>query len=123
MVAQPGKIYTATVSRVGGEIGRTRSLIVEATLDPQKELVPGMFAEAHVVVGQTPRPVVPAEAVVKRGKLWHVFVALKGELHDQIVQVGPASEGQVSILQGVSKGDKLVAKVTEQITDGLRVTE
>jgi hypothetical protein len=39
------------------------------------------------------------------------------------VQVGPASEGQVSILQGVNKGDKLVAKVTEQIIDGLRVTE
>lgn len=123
VVAQPDKIYTATVSRVGGEIGRTRSLIVEATLDPQKELVPGMFAEAHVVIGQTSRPVLPAEAVVKRGKLWHAFVALKGELHDQIVQVGPASAGQVSILQGVNKGDKLVAKVTEQIIDGLRVTE
>jgi RND family efflux transporter MFP subunit len=123
VVAQPDKLYTATVSRVGGEIGRTRSLIVEATLDPQKELVPGMFAEAHVVVGQTPRPVLPAEAVVKRGKLWHAFIALKGELHDQIVQVGPASGGQVSILQGVNKGDKLVAKVTEQIIDGLRVTE
>jgi RND family efflux transporter MFP subunit len=122
-VAQPDKTYTATVSRIGGEIGRTRSLIVEATLDPQKELVPGMFAEAHVVVGQTPRPVLPAEAVIKRGKIWHAFVAVKGELHDQIVQVGPAPAGQVSILQGVNKGDKLVAKVTDQIIDGLRVTE
>jgi len=125
-VAAPDKIYTATVSRIGGEIGRTRALIVEATLDPQKDLVPGMFAEAHVVVGQTPRPVVPAEAVVKRGKLWHAFVAVTGELHDQIVQVGPAPEGaekQVSILQGVHKGDKLVAKITDQIVDGLRVTE
>jgi hypothetical protein len=82
-----------------------------------------MFAEAHVVIGQTSRPVLPAEAVVKRGKLWHAFIALKGELHDQIVQIGPASAGQVSILQGVTKGDKLVAKVTEQIIDGLRVTE
>jgi membrane fusion protein, multidrug efflux system len=122
-VAQPGKTYTATVSRVGGEIGRTRSLIVEATLDPQKELVPGMFAEAHIVVGQTPRPVIPATAVTRRGKLWHAFIAIKGELHDQIVQVGPAADGQVSILQGVNKGDKLVAKVTEQIIDGLRVVE
>lgn len=125
-VAQPDKTYTATVSRVGGEIGRTRSLIVEATLDPQKDLVPGMFAQAHVVVGQTPRPVVPAEAIVKRGKIWHAFVAVKGELQDRIVQVGPAPEGadkQVSILQGVNKGDKLVAKITDQIIDGLRVVE
>jgi RND family efflux transporter MFP subunit len=124
-VAQPDKTYSATVTRIGGEIGRSRSLIVEATLDPQSDLVPGMFAEAHVVIGQTPRPVLPAEAVVKRGKLWHAFVADgKGELQDHIVQVGPAtSPGQVAILQGVTKGDKVVAKVTDQIIDGLRVVE
>ncbi len=123
-VAQPGKTYSAQVTRIGGEIGKTRSLIVEATLDPQQDLVPGMFAEAHVITGQTPRPVVPAEAVVKRGKLWHAFVAVKGELQDRIVQVGAApAPGQVSILQGVSKGDKVVAKVTDQIIDGLRVVQ
>jgi membrane fusion protein, multidrug efflux system len=123
-VAFPDKTFTATITRLGGEIGRTRSLIVEATLDPQTDLVPGMFAEAHVVIGQTPRPVVPAEAVVKRGKVWHAFIAVKGELQDRIVQVGPAPEpGKLSILQGVNKGDKLVAKVTDQITDGLRVAE
>lgn len=123
-VAQPGKTYGAKVTRVGGEINKNRALIVEATLDPQSDLVPGMFAEAHVTIGQTPRPVVPAEAVVERGKLWHAFVAVKGELQDHIVQVGPSpAPGQVSILQGVAKGDKVVAKVTDKIVDGLRVVE
>ncbi|HET7499354.1 MAG TPA: efflux RND transporter periplasmic adaptor subunit [Kofleriaceae bacterium] len=123
-VAQPGKTYGATVTRVGGEIGKNRALIVEATLDPQKDLVPGMFAEARITIGQTPRPVVPKEAVVQRAKLWHAFVAVKGELQDRIVQVGPAtSPDQVSILQGLSKGDKVVAKVTDQTIDGLRVAE
>jgi len=123
-VAQPGKTYTAKVSRIGGEIGKSRSLIVEATLDPQSDLVPGMFAEAHVIVGQTARPVIPADAVVKRAKLWHAYVAVKGELQDRIVQIGPApGPGQVSILQGLNKGDKVVAKITDQITDGLRVVE
>jgi membrane fusion protein (multidrug efflux system) len=123
-VAQPGKTYGATVTRIGGEIGRTRSLIVEATLDPQSELVPGMFAEAHIVVGQTPRPVVPATAVFKRGKQDHVFVAVKGELQDRIVQLGASPQpGKVAILQGLNKGDKVVEKVTDQVTDGLRVVE
>jgi membrane fusion protein (multidrug efflux system) len=140
-VAFPDKTFSATITRIGGEIGRTRSMIVEATLDrrsrevqddkgeraaldPQKELVPGMFAEARVVIGQTPRPVLPVDALVKRGKVWHAFVAVKGELEDRIVQTGPASEsGKRSILQGVAKGDKVVAKVTEQIKDGLKVSE
>jgi membrane fusion protein (multidrug efflux system) len=123
-VAAPDKTYTAKVTRIGGEVGKSRSLIVEATLDPQSDLVPGMFAEAHVIVGQTPRPVVPKDAVVKRGRIWHAFVAVKGELQDRIVQVdGSPAPGQVAIIQGVNKGDKVVAKVTEQITDGLRVVE
>jgi RND family efflux transporter MFP subunit len=123
-VAQPDKTYSATVSRIGGEINRSRALVVEATLDPQSDLVPGMFAEALLTIGQTPRPVVPAEAVAKRGKVWHAFVSIKGELQDRIVQVGPSpAAGKVSLLQGVNKGDKVVAKVTDQIIDGLRVVE
>ena len=149
-VAQPDKTYQATVTRIGAEIGRSRSLIVEATVDKQPEpapapsgatqgsamrpvevvrqleagteLVPGMFAEAHVVIGQTPRPVLPAEAVAKRGKTWHAFVAVNGELQDRIVQLGqPPEPGKVAIVNGVAKGEKVVAKVTEQIIDGLRV--
>jgi membrane fusion protein (multidrug efflux system) len=122
-VAQPGKTYTATVTRLGAEIGRSRSLMVEATLE-KSDLVPGMFAEARLTVGQETRPVVPETAVVKRGKTWHAFVVVKGEAQDRIVQLGskPAA-GQVSIVQGLAKGDKVVAKVTDQVVDGVRVVE
>ncbi len=123
-VANPGKVYGATVTRMGAEIGRQRSLIVEATLEKGADLVPGMFAEARVTVGQEPRPVLPEAAVAKRGKTWHAFVVVKGELQDKIVQLGAKpAPGQVSIVQGVSKGDKVVAKVTEQVVDGVRVVE
>jgi RND family efflux transporter MFP subunit len=124
--AQPDKHYTATVSRIGGEIAKSRALIVEATLDPQTDLVPGMFAEAHVIVGDVPRPVVPKDAVTQRGKLWHAFVAVKGELQDRIVQVqaDPApAPGQVAILQGVKPGEQIVTQITDQVVDGARVTQ
>ena len=123
-VAYPDKKYSAIVTRIGAEIGRTRSLTVEATIDPGSDLVPGMFAEAMVEIDHKLRAVVPADAVVKRGKLWHAFVVVKGEAQDRIVHLGPdPAPGQRSILQGVAKGDKVVAKVTEQVVDGLRVTE
>jgi membrane fusion protein (multidrug efflux system) len=123
-VANPGKTYIATVTRLGAEIGRSRSLLVEATLEKGSDLVPGMFAEARVTVGQETRPVVPETAVVKRGKTWHAFVVVKGEVQDKPVQLGAKpAPGQVSIVQGLSKGDKVVAKVTEQIVDGVRVVE
>ena len=123
-VSNPDKKYHAKVTRVGAEIGRTRSLIVEATLDKGTDLVPGMFVEARVNVREAPHTVVPKEAVAKRGKTGHVFVVEKGELHDRIVQLGPElASGQVAILSGVAKGEKLVAKVDDKTVDGLRVVE
>lgn len=123
-VSHPDKHFGATITRLGAEIGRTRSLIVEATLDKGSDLVPGMFAEAHIQVGQTTRPVLPADAVVKRGKTWHAFVIKNGELEERLVQLGAApGEGQVSIVQGIAKGEKVVAKVDDKIVDGIKVTE
>jgi len=122
-VSNPDKKYHAKISRVGAEIGRTRSLIIEATLDPGSDLVPGMFVEARLTIATVPRPVVPKEALVKRGKTWHAFVVEKGELHERIVQRGPDLDGHAAILNGLAKGDKVAAQITEQVVDGLRVVE
>jgi membrane fusion protein (multidrug efflux system) len=73
-VSARDKSYKAKVTRVGAEIGRSRALIVEATLEPGSGLVPGMFAEATLTVGTDKHPVVPKAAVVDRGKRKHVFV-------------------------------------------------
>ena len=141
-IANPCYRYTAKVTRVGAEIGRTRALIVEATIDATKaelidtaeckdplaqvkaELVPGMFAEAQVEIAKVKRPVVPDDAVDKRGKLIHVFVAAKGEVQDRIVQVAAADEpGKVAIVKGIEVGEQVVrkAKGNPAIVDGLRI--
>jgi membrane fusion protein (multidrug efflux system) len=123
-VAHPDKPYGATITRLGAEIGRTRSLIVEATLDKGSDLVPGMFIEAHINIGSAPHVIVPADAVVKRGKRWRAFVIKNGEVEERLVQLGPVpGPNQVSIVDGVAKGEKLVTKVTDAIVDGTKVVE
>ncbi len=123
-VAHPEQTFKAKVTRLGAEIDKSRALIVEATLDPGSGLVPGMFAEGRVVIGSKKHPVLPAEAVVKRGKTWHAFVDNKGELSDRIVQLGPEpAPHQVSIIQGLAAGEKVVSKVTDAVVDGLKVVE
>ena len=124
-VARPDKAFVATVTRVGAEIGKSRALIVEATLDKGSDLVPGMFAEAHVVIGQTTHVVLPKGAVAKRGKTWHAFVVGKDrEVEDRLVQLGtPPGPDQVTIIQGVEKGEQVIAQVTDLIVDGTKVVE
>jgi membrane fusion protein (multidrug efflux system) len=141
--------FIASVSRIGGEIGRTRSLIVEATIDKtgttpagaspeckaqlqnptQLGLVPGMFAEAMITIGEVERVVVPATAVAQRGKTWHVFVANNGELQDRIVLPGPSNTpNTVAIVRGdLNAGDKIANNIVNEkglrpdVVDGARI--
>ncbi len=129
-VAAPDKVAKAKITRIGAEIGRTRSLIVEARIDPGSGLVPGMFAEARITTGEAPRPGVPKDAVVKRGKTWHAFVFAKGEAVDRIVQIAPAGgsepgrdrPGRREGREG-EEDKRQITKVTEQIADGRSVAE
>ena len=123
-VAAPERTHKAKVTRIGAEIGRTRSLIVEATLEKDSGLVPGMFAEARITTGQVTRPVVPKAAVVRRGKTQHVFVVVKGEAQDRIVQTAPTVDpAKLAIIQGVAKNDTVVDKVLEVENELDRLTK
>ena len=123
-VSEPGKKFGAMITRLGAEIGKSRALTVEAVLDKDTGLVPGMFAEAHITIGQSPHVVLPAEAVVLRGETWHAFVVINGIAEDRIVQLGtPPADGRVTIIQGVIKGERVVTKVVPQLVDGAKVTE
>jgi len=123
-VALPDKVIGATITRLGAEIGRTRSLVVEGVIDKGSELVPGMFVEARIKVGEVTRAIVPKDAVVKRGKTWRAFVVKKGEAEERIVHLGPQpADGYVSIAQGLAKGEKIVAKVPADLADGRAVQE
>lgn len=123
-VADPKKAYGATITRRSAEIGRTRSLIVEATIDKDSDLVPGMFAEADVILGTAPHIVVPDSAVVQRGKQYAVFVIRNGEAQETLVHLGQdPAPGQHAILDGVTAGEKIVASVPPGMGDGAKVAE
>ena len=123
-VAVPGKTFGATITRLGAEIGQSRALVVEATFDKGTQLLPGMFAEAHVVIGQSSHIVIPKTAVVRCDKMWRLFVDKDGAAEERIVQLGnPPSDDKVSVLQGLAAGEKVIANVDPKLTDGSKVTE
>src|SRR5262249_29925908 len=111
-VAYPGKTYGATVKRLSGEVSRqSRSLIAEAELAPQTELVPGMFAEVHVTVGQTPRPVIPLTAIKHRGASERVFVVVNGRAEERVIRTGVAPDAEhATVAAGLDGGELIVAK-------------
>jgi membrane fusion protein, multidrug efflux system len=121
--AFPGKSFFAVVTRLGGEITRaSHAMTVEAEVEKGSTLLPGMFVEARVIIGQTERPVIAETAVVRRGKSWRAFVVVGQEVEERLIQLGtPPAAGKVAVIAGVAKGDKVVTPITPETVDGARV--
>ena len=122
-VSFPGKSFHAKITKVGVSLTTMpRALVCEATIDPGTPLIPGMFVTVQVVVDHAPMPAVPKEALAQRGTTWRIWVDVKGHLEERVVQLGPELPGgKIAIADGVKAGEKVAAKVTEQVADGARV--
>jgi len=115
--------FQATVKYLGAAMRtQSRDLIVEAVIaNKGGKLRPGMFAVAHLQVGELNQVLVPAGAVRQDSELARVFVVRDGRAEEQLVQLGRRIGTDVAVVSGLKKGDKVVAKLTDDVRDGVKV--
>src|SRR5579872_2736505 len=107
---------------------KSRTFQIEVTIpNPKGLLKSGMVATLDIGSAKLRAPalVVPIEAVVSPSdgsKSFSVFVVThqgdKDTVHRRAVQPGPAFGNMVSILQGVSRGEKIVVNGATLVNDG-----
>jgi len=76
-----------------------------------RDVLPGSFARVHFFTGESPRVVLPAAAVLRRGELTAVYVADgQGGFRLRQVRLGRVigADGEIEVLAGL-KGDESVA--------------
>jgi RND family efflux transporter MFP subunit len=118
--AYPERRFQATIRFVSGVVrATTRDLVVEAVV-PNKEglLLPGMFADAEIAVGQRTLPGVPKTAVFSRDKEPHAFVVTGDRLEERVLALGPELGGRVSILRGITDGERVVVEGQDALENG-----
>jgi RND family efflux transporter MFP subunit len=123
VAAYPDRAFTGSVKFVSGVVRRnTRDLVVEALVDnPERRLLPGMFADAQLRVGSDRLPSVPRSALVQRAGQSHVFVVADGRLEERVVALGPALGERVSIQRGVKAGERVVVSDPNALGNGQKV--
>lgn len=121
--AFPDERFSATVRYIGPVLRRsTRDLIVEAVVqNPDHRLLPGMFAEAQLRMGEQQLPVVPRSALTGTDPTFRAFVVAKGVIEERIVLPGAVQGEEVAILKGIRAGERIVTKPTAVVKDGARV--
>ncbi len=75
-----------------------------------KNVIPGMFARVHFIIGRAQRMTVPAAAVVRRGEVAAVYVHNEqGALSLRQLRLGEVSGGnEIEVLAGLTSGERVV---------------
>jgi RND family efflux transporter MFP subunit len=121
--AHPGEAFSAKVTRIYPDIDRgTRTRTVEATIEEDVVLAPGMFARLQLTLASIPEALtVPAEAVVRRDGEPVVFVIENGKAIARMVETGIESANRVEIVSGIQAGDKVIVAGNEKLKNGAEV--
>lgn len=128
--AYPGRSFAGAITGIDPRLDSTsRSLSIRATLDnPDKLLMPGVFARVRVVLPERPDVVtVPQTAVTFTLYGNTVFVVEKAQdsdamvVNQRFVRVGARREGLVEITGGLEPGQTVVTSGQLKLQNGAHV--
>lgn len=96
----------------------SRTFLVKLDLPPTEGVRSGQFGRVLVPTGEARAIRVPASALVVRGQMELVFVAVKQHAELRIVRTGKRTDGEVELLAGVSAGESVVVEGAADLRDG-----
>ncbi len=124
--AFPGKLFEGEITAINAKVDEsTRNVLIRATFkNPDKNLVPGMFATARASIGEPSRFItLPQTAITFNPYGNTVFVVQdKGGEHPQahmtFVQTGATRGDQIAVLSGIAEGDEIVTAGQMKLRNG-----
>ncbi len=121
IAAQPGKVYSAKISRIASALdpqNRTMSVELDA-YNKDSTLAPGMYPTVDWPVSSAePQLVVPVASVVTTTERTFVITSQNGKAHWVDVRKGPVYGDQVTIRGEVKAGEKVVKRASDEIREG-----
>ncbi len=106
----------------------SRTFLVKLDLEKNSALRAGQFGRAYLPRAKRMALSVPVKAVIQRGQMDYVFVALDGIARLRIVRANDAEvragnkETQIEILAGVEAGESVVISPPPELRDGQKVS-
>lgn len=121
IAAQPGKNYSAKISRIASALDpQNRAMMVELdAYNKDGTLAPGMYPTVDWPVSSAqPQLVVPSTSVVTTTERTFVITSLNGKAHWVNVRKGPVFGDQVAIRGEIKPGEKVVKRASDEIREG-----
>ncbi len=118
------KIFYGKIDSVSSRVDpSTRSVLASITVDNKNlELVPGMLLDIQIIYNETQEIGVPENSLLIQGNTAFAYKVLEDNTVEKIeVKIGKRNYGKVSILDGLSEGDKIVKEGISKVRDKIKI--
>ena len=118
------KIFYGKIDSVSSRVDpSTRSVLASITVDNKDlELVPGMLLDIEIIYNETQEIGVPENSLLIQGDTAFAYKVLEDNTIEKIeVKIGKRNYGKVSILDGLSEGDKIVKEGISKVRDKIKI--
>ena len=118
------KIFYGKIDSVSSRVDpSTRSVLASITVDNKNlELVPGMLLDIEIIYNETKEIGVPENSLLIQGDTAFAYKVLEDNTIEKIeVKIGKRNYGKVSILNGLSEGDKIVKEGISKVRDKIKI--
>jgi RND family efflux transporter MFP subunit len=100
----------------------SRTFLVKLDLPPAEGVRSGQFGRVLVPTGKTDAIWVPVSALIVRGQMETLFVAVNQHAQLRLVRTGKHTTTEVELLAGISRGEKVVIEGAAELHDGQPIT-
>ena len=118
------KIFYGKIDSVSSRVDpSTRSVLASITVDNKDlELVPGMLLDIQIIYNETQEIGVPENSLLIQGDTAFAYKVLEDNTIEKIeVKIGKRNYGKVSIIDGLSVGDKIVKEGISKVRDKIKI--
>ena len=118
------KIFYGKIDSVSSRVDpSTRSVLASIAVDNKDlELVPGMLLDIQIIYNETQEIGVPENSLLIQGDTAFAYKVLEDNTIEKIeVKIGKRNYGKVSILDGLSVGDKIVKEGISKVRDKIKI--
>ena len=117
------KTFSGKIDSVSSRIDpSTRSILARVIVKNSKfEIIPGQLMTIKVIYDEIEQIGVPESAITIQGKTAFVYKVNNNVVEKKIVEIGKRNFGKVSILSGVSEGDKIISEGVSKVRNNSKI--
>ena len=116
--------FYGTIESVSSRVDpSTRSVLASIVVDNEDlKLIPGMLLDIKIIYDKKEQLGIPENSVLIQGDTAFVYKVLENNTVDKIkVKIGKRNFGKVSIVDGLSIGDRIVTEGISKVRDKLKI--